>query len=150
MLSRRGSGRTKENVKSALQVKHVVQGNRLSPVRLRLIATGFVAGALVHTAWLLATVLHREVLPGYPAWRHALFAAVDFTIACVAVCYPRLLVLPLVAVPGQQLSTHGVQAWHAWADQHELRAYDLAVLGFLIVAVAVSAAYAVSARPLRD
>jgi hypothetical protein len=47
--------------------------------------------------------------PGYPHWRHAVFALIDASIVWLAVRRPEWLVFALVAFLTDQIWEHGVQ-----------------------------------------
>jgi hypothetical protein len=71
-------------------------------------AIGFALGSVAHaTAWLL--LLFDELYgPGYPQWRHVLFASIDASIAWLAVRHSKWLVFALVAFLADQILEHGV------------------------------------------
>ena len=86
--------------------------NRL--VRPSLVATataiGFALGSVAHaTAWLLLSFDIELYGPGYPQWRHVVFASIDASIAWLAVRHSKWLVFALVAFLADQIWEHGVE-----------------------------------------
>jgi hypothetical protein len=76
----------------------------------RLTAIGFALGGTIHaTAWVLLLFGVELYRPGYPPWRHVLFALIDASIASIAVLRPGWLVFALVAFLADQLWEHGVE-----------------------------------------
>ena len=73
-------------------------------------ALGFALGSLAHaTAWLLLFFRIELYGPGYPHWRHAVFALIDASISWLALRRPEWLVFGLVAFLADQIWEHGVE-----------------------------------------
>ena len=74
----------------------------------RLVAVVFAAGSLFHTTGLLLLAWGIAWYgPAYPAWRHATMAAVDASIACVAIWKPTWLRFVLPAFAVEQILVNG-------------------------------------------
>src|SRR6185312_10756746 len=71
--------------------------------------------------------------PGFgepsPAWRHALFVAVNLAFAAGFARPPRWFVLPVALLAVQQLASHGAYALGVW---HAERRVDWASVGVLV------------------
>jgi hypothetical protein len=73
-------------------------------------AIGFALGSVVNaTAWVLLSFGIELYGPYYPPWRHLTFAAIDASIAWVAVHRREWLVFALVAFLADQVWEHGVE-----------------------------------------
>jgi hypothetical protein len=105
-----------------------------APLRFRLAALGFALGATAHFVAFVALAFGREFIPGYPGWRHALFTGIDATLAWGLIRRPLILAVALPLFFAQQLSSHGVEAWRAWAADRRVDWYSLVVLGFILFA----------------
>jgi hypothetical protein len=91
----------------------------------RLTAIGFALGSAAHAASWVALWWGAEWYgPGYPPWRHVLFALVDAATAWISIRHPRWRVFPLAAFFIDQIVEHGVQP-----------------VGVLVMVAAVAAAY---------
>ena len=98
----------------------------------RVIATAFAAGAAVHATgfalmWLGIELYGRD----YPAWRHAVMALVNASIAWVALRHQRWLFVALPAWAAEQALVNGfglfpvialvglvALAWERWCWRH--------------------------------
>lgn len=106
------------------------------PLRFRIIAIGFVIGALAHFGAL--------VIPGFgaamdlvsPPWRNALMAFIDLGLAWGALQRRPIMAIALPLFFVQQLTTHGRHAW--WlAREGRVDWLSIVVLGFVLYAVIV-------------
>jgi len=72
------------------------------------IAFWFAAGAAVHATGFMLIGLGVDLYgPGYPAWRHAVMAIVDASIAWTAMRHPRWLFVALPAWAAEQALVNG-------------------------------------------
>jgi hypothetical protein len=76
---------------------------------------------------------------GYPAWRHAAFAAVDASIAYLAIRHPDRLFVPLFAFLVEQIATNGVEAYRDWTAARHVP--WLAVIMHVFIFCAAAAAW---------
>ncbi len=106
--------------------------SRLAPRLLAAIALAFVAAALFHAAALLYPPLDRSS----PAWRHALFIAINLVAAAGLVRRPRGFGFAFAVLTAQQLASHGGAALRAWRDAHRIDVASLAVLVVMPIALA--------------
>ena len=72
-----------------------------------------------------------------PAWRHLMFIGINITFAALFIHRPRWLVWPMALLTIQILSGHGVDAWHAWVDRHEIAWIHVATALFSVGALAL-------------
>jgi hypothetical protein len=107
----------------------------VAPLRFRVLAAGFALGAASHLTALLVPSFADAIGSMSPAWRHALFASIDATLALALMIRPPLLLIGLLLLLGQQLSTHGMRAWQWWAVDRQFDWYSLALVVFIASAV---------------
>jgi hypothetical protein len=100
--------------------------------RFRFIAVVFAFGGAFHVAAAFMPSLGTAVGSTSPAWRHALFAAMDAALAVAIVKRPPILKFALILLFAQQLTTHGVGLWQAWTNGQGVSWVSLAVLSFLL------------------
>ena len=98
-----------------------------------LLAIAFALGAVFHAAALVSPSL----APDSPAWRHALFVAINLGAAAGMLTRPRLFVPAFAVLCGQQLASHGEAAYRAWVDLHRIDVASLAVLALMPLALAL-------------
>jgi hypothetical protein len=107
--------------------------------RHRLIALGFGLGSLEHMVGLVGLLVGWQMYSNYPWWRHAAFAGVDASIAWLALRRPQRLLVPLLAMLGEQLATNGTEAFHTWQSAHRVEWPIIVTLP--LIACAVVAVY---------
>ena len=91
------------------------------------------AGALVAVAIHLGALLSPRVdaalyPPGYPAWRHAIFVAIDLALAGLFLRRPAWFVWAFAALAVQVCYGHGQHAWASWRRDGEIVWLDAAAL----------------------
>jgi hypothetical protein len=106
------------------------------PLRFRIIAIGFVIGALAHFGALVIPGFAVAVDAVSPAWRNALFTFIDLGLAWGALKRPPIMAVAMPLMFLQQLTTHGLHAW--WlAREGRIDWLSLVVLAFVGYAVVV-------------
>ena len=74
----------------------------------RVIAIGFAAGAAVHAAAFALMLFGVDLYgPGYPAWRHAVMATIDASVAWLGWRQQRWLFVALPAWAAEQTLVNG-------------------------------------------
>jgi hypothetical protein len=106
-----------------------------TPLRFRLVALGFALGAAIHLTALLSPAFVGFIGSSSPPWRHALFTAIDGTVAAAMLWRPPILAVALAVMLAQQISTHGRRAWLWWAHDGRLDWYSLGLLAFILYAL---------------
>ena len=82
---------------------------RVRPVFV-VFACGFIAAAAFH----IAAIAFPGVDIPSPAWRHALFIAVNLGAAAGMIFRPRWFALPFAVLTAQQVYSHGMTLVSAW------------------------------------
>lgn len=89
-----------------------------------LFALFFVGSAIFHTVGFFDPTLR----PGYPSWRHALFAGLNVAAAFLILRRP-LLAIPFFALATvQQVYSHGSNLLRVWNEQHTINWVDIVVI----------------------
>ena len=94
---------------------------------LRLFALGFAAGAVYHAVGLARPAWTEPA----PAWRHALFVAVNAAAAAGLLRYRPAFLLPFAGLVLQQVWSHGRYGWLVWRAQGRVDWASVAVLVFM-------------------
>ena len=93
---------------------------------LRAVALFFGAAAIFH----LWRIVEPNPTDSSGALRHAVFVVINLVVAGCLWWRPRWLRLIFGVLVLQQVSSHGMSAWHAWAEQGE---FDLISLGIVLL-----------------
>ena len=80
----------------------------------RIAAAGAVAAVAIHLTALIIPAFAAAVYPGYPAWRHGVFVAIDATVAWLFVRRPAWFVWAFAVLTVQVLYSHGGSALASW------------------------------------
>jgi len=102
----------------------------------------FVAAALYHLAAVLIPPFGAVAYPStYPLWRHALFIAIDVSMAWLLLKQVRWVVWLVALLTLQIYNGHGRYAWMAWTRESRIQWIDLlTVVGVTILLVLLIAA----------
>ncbi|HKU42506.1 MAG TPA: DMT family transporter, partial [Polyangiales bacterium] len=87
----------------------------------------FLAAATFHAAALVWPSLSEPV----PAWRHALFIAINAALALGLWIRPPWFAAVFLLFTLQQLASHGASAWQIWHEQHRLDWASLVTMPFV-------------------
>jgi len=88
------------------------------------VALVFVVTALFH----VVAILSPTLAPGAPPWRHALFVALNASVAIGLVWRPPGFVVGFALLTLQQLYSHGLDMWEAWHADGRVDWMSLAVV----------------------
>jgi hypothetical protein len=94
----------------------------------RLAALGAVVALSIHAAALAVPAFAAANYPGYPAWRHGVFIAIDAMAAVLFLARPRWFVWAFAVLTAQVLYSHGGSAWATWQRDGQVRWIDAAAL----------------------
>lgn len=95
------------------------------------LAAFFAAAALFHAAAIVFPNLeHDRAHVPDPAWRHALFVAINAAVAAGMLRRPPIFVLAFAALTIQQIVSHGGEAWRAWTLERRI---DVTSIGVVIL-----------------
>ena len=109
----------------------------IRPVCFRLIAAICFSIGLYHLAALSIPAIARFGYPAeYPAARHLIFIAIDFTMAYLFLVRPRWLIWPSLVLAAQVVSSHGSHAWQVLTQRQGIEWQDLAVVVFALASLA--------------
>jgi hypothetical protein len=101
----------------------------------RLAAAGAVVAVGIHVAALAIPAFGAAHYPGYPAWRHVVFVAIDAAAAWLFLRRPAWFVWAFGALTLQVLYSHGGSAWSSWQRDGHVRWIDAAALIAIPVAL---------------
>jgi hypothetical protein len=113
---------------------------------LRIAALGALVAAAIHAAALTVPAVAALYPATYPAWRHALFVAIDLTLAVLFLRRPRWFVWVYAVVTAQVLAGHGRAAWTSWQSGGHVQLLDV----LAIVAVPIGLVLLVIDRRARS
>jgi hypothetical protein len=95
----------------------------------RLAAAGAVVAVAIHAAALLVPAFAAASYPpGYPAWRHGVFIAIDATAAVLFLVRPRWFTWAYALLTAQVIYSHGGPAWTSWQRDGQVAWIDAAAL----------------------
>jgi hypothetical protein len=95
----------------------------------RLASAGALVAVAIHLAALLSPGFAAALYPpGYPAWRHAIFVAIDLAVAGLFVWRPPWFVWAFAALTLQVFYGHGRQALASWQRDGDIAWLDAAAL----------------------
>src|SRR5437870_1097134 len=128
---------------------------RFQRVAFRLAAVGAVAAAAIHILGLTVPAFAAVNYPGYPAWRHGVFIAINLSAAWLFVRRPWWFVWAYAVLTAQVLYSHGGSAWTSWQRDGRVAWIDAAALiaiplALVLLAVDYRAMRASAANEPRD
>jgi len=103
----------------------------------RLAAAGAAIAAMIHVLGLTMPAFAAANYPGYPAWRHGVFIAIDLSAAWLFLRRPAWFVWAYLVLTLQVFYSHGGSAWTSWQRDGRVRWLDLAALVAIPLALAL-------------
>jgi len=95
----------------------------------RICAASAALAAAFHAAAMASPSVARiEYDPGYPAWRHVVFIAINGSLAWLFLRRPRWLVWPFALLTIEVVGGHGYRAWELWATARRVDWISIAVV----------------------
>ena len=89
-------------------------------------AAAFLGAAIYHLAAVLIPPFAAVAYPyGYPLWRHALFIAINVSVAWLFLKQSPWVIWPVALMTLQIYNGHGRYAWMAWSRESRIAWIDL-------------------------